>query len=222
MNHSLIQLNLGCGLVAPEGWVNCDSSWTARFSSWPFLNQVLSRSANVASWPRNLRYVDLRRTWPWNDSSVDVVYASHVFEHLAPAHGQNFLKEAYRVLKPHGVLRIVVPDFKYHASQYVAKDIDDVSAADGLLRVLHLSIPDSLPLFRQLYYIITGYPSIHKTMYDEAKLKDLLLRYRYINLSTSSYGLSRHITEIRSVESATAGYEGSLYLEGIKPTRGEL
>lgn len=54
------------------------------------------------------RPYDLNETWPLEADSVAVVRANHVFEHLhAPAHA---MTEAWRVLKPGGLLIVTVPD----------------------------------------------------------------------------------------------------------------
>ena len=49
--------------------------------------------------------------WPWPDSSVDTVLAWHILEHLGPTADQFFhvIKETYRVLKPEGILNVIVP-----------------------------------------------------------------------------------------------------------------
>jgi glycosyltransferase involved in cell wall biosynthesis len=50
---------------------------------------------------------DLQQPWPFDDNSVGVIRASHVFEHLRdPIHAMN---EAFRVLAPGGWLLIEVP-----------------------------------------------------------------------------------------------------------------
>lgn len=50
---------------------------------------------------------DLEDRWPFEDSSVGVIRAYHVFEHLkSPIHAMN---EAYRVLAPGGTLFLEVP-----------------------------------------------------------------------------------------------------------------
>jgi predicted SAM-dependent methyltransferase len=55
----------------------------------------------------------------FEDSSVDEVRASHVFEHFGHRESAAVLKEWVRVLKPGGVLKIAVPDFKVIAEQFL-------------------------------------------------------------------------------------------------------
>ncbi len=49
---------------------------------------------------------DLNQRWPWHDSTVDEIYAKDIFEHLPKIHAMN---QAYRVLKPGGILEVIVP-----------------------------------------------------------------------------------------------------------------
>ncbi|MEM9703666.1 MAG: class I SAM-dependent methyltransferase, partial [Planctomycetota bacterium] len=53
---------------------------------------------------------DLRDPLPFEDGAYDFVYHSHVLEHFRPADVPAFLSECRRVLRPGGVLRVVVPD----------------------------------------------------------------------------------------------------------------
>jgi len=64
-------------------------------------------------------YWDLRYGIPFADSTVDKVYSSHLFEHLAYADGQALLAEALRVLKPGGSFSIVVPDAHMYVEHYL-------------------------------------------------------------------------------------------------------
>lgn len=50
---------------------------------------------------------------PFDDDSVDRIYLSHVIEHLDDRGAFHFLREASRVLKPGGVLRVVTPDSEF-------------------------------------------------------------------------------------------------------------
>ena len=56
---------------------------------------------------------------PFNDSSFDLVYHSHVLEHFSKSDGYNFLSECYRVLKPNGVIRIVIPNLENIVREYL-------------------------------------------------------------------------------------------------------
>lgn len=97
--ESLHLLNVGCGSHYDDRWRNLDL-----FSSDPAVLQY-----------------DIRKGIPFKDGEFDAVYHSHVLEHLAPYQGRKLIAECYRVLKPGGVLRIVVPDLERIARLYLAK-----------------------------------------------------------------------------------------------------
>lgn len=213
-----ICLNLGCGDTAPKGWINCDSSWNAQISKIPGLNSLFRKMGLVGNskWPGNIRYLSLKKPFPWKDNSVDCVYASHVLEHLGKSAAENFMKEARRVLKKNGALRIVVPDLFYHAKKYIENFSQGRPAAEEFLGVQHLGLPDCGAL-KSAYNIITGFPCLHKTMYDRMTLEAFFQKYGFAVIQTASYGQSSLIDNIRDVEFREDGYEGSLYMEGIKP-----
>ena len=50
---------------------------------------------------------DLEEGLPFDDESVDLIYASHVFEHIRKF--PELMQECHRVLKPRGVLSLKVP-----------------------------------------------------------------------------------------------------------------
>jgi len=49
---------------------------------------------------------------PFPDASFDVVYHSHVLEHFSQPDGLRFLGQLPKVLRPGGLLRVVVPDLE--------------------------------------------------------------------------------------------------------------
>jgi hypothetical protein len=71
-----------------------------RFGKWPEYETIdINPPSDIIS--------DLNERWPLETSSVGVLRASHIFEHLkSPVHAMN---EAYRVLAPGGWLYIDVP-----------------------------------------------------------------------------------------------------------------
>lgn len=85
-----IRLNLGCGNDYLEGWCNID------------YGQAVKCDLSI-----NLDDHMLRM--PWDDNKVDVIAAFHILEHIQ--HIQKLKNEMARILKPNGVLSIMVPNY---------------------------------------------------------------------------------------------------------------
>lgn len=120
-------LNLACGTRMHWGWNNLDFSPYARLRRRPFLTRILCRIRFVSE-ERNRRLLkvdpyiilwNLRKGIPFVDSTFDVLYHSHFLEHLERSAAAKFLRECHRVLKPGGVLRVVVPDLELLAKAYL-------------------------------------------------------------------------------------------------------
>jgi len=80
-----MKLNLGCGNKIKEGFIGIDKI------DFGF-NKV----------------VDLEKDkLPFEDNSVDYILANHFIEHLKDV--KNCLNECWRVLKPDGIIEIIVP-----------------------------------------------------------------------------------------------------------------
>jgi predicted SAM-dependent methyltransferase len=65
-----------------------------------------------------------------------------VLEHLAAADAMKLIEEIFRVLKPGGMVRLVVPDLAYGARGYIdalANNPSDPKAAPEFLNWLQLS-----------------------------------------------------------------------------------
>lgn len=85
----LIKLNLGCGKSREEGFVNVD----------------------IVPLPGVDIVADLDQPWQWADSSVEMIIASHLFEHVDKP--LLFMSEAWRVLADDGILDIRVPYYRH-------------------------------------------------------------------------------------------------------------
>jgi len=92
-------LNVGCGRRFHADWVNLD---------------LVPSDESVQS-------CDISKGLPFDDRLFDAVYHSHVLEHLTPGAGRALLAECWRVLRPGGVVRVVVPDLEQIASLYLQK-----------------------------------------------------------------------------------------------------
>ncbi|MCW2857242.1 MAG: hypothetical protein JWR52_2857 [Marmoricola sp.] len=73
---------------------------------------------NVNAVTRN--YLDCTTRWPIEDAAASYIYSDNVIEHLPLAAGRAMMAEAYRVLQPGGVIRLVTPDIRKHVELYLA------------------------------------------------------------------------------------------------------
>ena len=89
----LVLLHVGCGGRYYEGFINTDKS------------DVNHRGEKIKV---DLIH-DLGKPWPFKDESVDGIVGMHVFIQLTWRELLVAFKEAYRVLKPGGVLRMGQP-----------------------------------------------------------------------------------------------------------------
>ena len=63
---------------------------------------------------------NLAKGLPFDSNSIDVVYHSHLLEHLDKDNAKIFLLEVRRVLKLGGIQRIVVPDLEKACRDYIS------------------------------------------------------------------------------------------------------
>lgn len=68
---------------------------------------------------------DWNRLADFADGTVDIVVSHHSLEHAGCGEADGFVKEAYRVLKPGGVLLVFVPDMKALAQRWLLGEIDE-------------------------------------------------------------------------------------------------
>jgi len=125
-----VKINLGCGLAVAQTWINIDGSLNALIASWPArFHQLFYRLSGANQYYeleaycdllKNHRFVhhDLSYGIPIGDGCVDFVYTSHFLEHLRKTEADELLREAHRVLRKGGTLRVCVPDLAVAVDLY--------------------------------------------------------------------------------------------------------
>ncbi len=225
------KLHLGCGLVTPEGWLNVDGSLNARLARLPWLRALLgaagliSKEAAAATWSRSILHHDVRRPLPWPDGAFECVYASHLLEHLYLNQGRRLLAECFRVLRPGGVVRIVVPDLHVCAEAFLAGKTDSALAMPhgcakspgdnfNLLVIYHGVDEPGGPWGTRWYHRRNTFHQ-HKWMYDEPSLSARLREAGFTGVARRGY-LESAIASIAEVEREVR-VVGNLAVEGVKP-----
>ena len=68
--------------------------------------------------------LDVRHLTPLENEDFDVVFSSHVLEHISRNEVESTLDEWIRILKPDGELRLVLPNIKWAAERIMNNEVD--------------------------------------------------------------------------------------------------
>jgi SAM-dependent methyltransferase len=198
-----MNLHLGCGSRLIDGWINVDYAIGARLAKIPLLRTVARKAGLIRHrWDHRIYIHDLRKPFPWRTSTVDVVYSAHTLEHLSKEEGLRFLKECHRVLRPQGILRIVVPDL----ARFIGKYAKGALAADDFVEALGVLGPN-----RGILAKLVHFP--HRCMYDEKRLSEIMTAIGFEGTSRCA-GLQSAIPDISLTGESAA--QTSLTVEGRK------
>jgi len=193
------RLHVGCGNILLRGWLNITFE--------PREEYGIIRKKGEALW---LNY-NLLKKWPFVDRSIQFVAGSHCIEHLDLNGGIFFFKEAYRVMREGGVLRISCPDLRTYAENYIKNNrefFDDPFIREACTFKNALTPGE---IFAAKAYDSGG---AHKWFYDFDSLKHLmeLAGFRRIERTTRRAG---NIPDIDQIEFSAREIE-SVYVEAIK------
>lgn len=94
-------LNIGCGSNVVSNFINLDYEW---------------RPGIDICW-------DITKRLPLEDSSILGIFSEHCLEHIPFQSAIFHLGECYRILKPNGTMRLIVPDTEKYIDIYVQKKL---------------------------------------------------------------------------------------------------
>lgn len=193
-------LNLGCGPhAANTDWTDVDGSlnlwWQQRMPAC--LWRALPLSRGLRRWPPHVRFMDLTQPLGFDSASADAIYASHLLEHLYLEDALSLLSECRRVLKPGGILRLVLPDLAGMAREYLASE-DPMAAIQLNRRLLFRQEAGPRGLLSRLHAAFNDKHS-HKFMYDARCLSQLVASEGFQGIRSMEC-LESRIPEIGQVE----------------------
>jgi hypothetical protein len=184
-----LYVQIGAGFSNPPGWRNYDASPTLRLQRLPGVGRVASGlSGNAAQFPDGILFGDVVKGLPHAPGSVDGIYASHVLEHLSLVDMRTALQNCFALLRPGGIFRLIVPDLRHRAEDYVAAaETGDANAAHRFMRSTMLGL-ERRPtrLLGRLRALLGN--SAHLWMWDTAAIRHELEKAGFVEVRNAQFG----------------------------------
>jgi predicted SAM-dependent methyltransferase len=197
-----MRLHLGCFDCPLVGWHNTDITPHLWISRIPLAARLLYLAGMLPPfrWQqhrdgvfRKVHYLNVAKTFPLPDNSVEPVFSSHVIEHLSPEMAKLMLEESYRVMKVGGVCRIVAPSLEWAMTLY--SDADPAPFLGAVFEHEHQKAKN------RHQWMYTG-ASLAKVMAEAGLTEVEILRYR-----------EGRLPDLASIDNRP---ENSIYVEGVK------
>lgn len=190
-------MQFGCGMCAPEGWMNFDAGpafWLQ--SRFPFLKSMLVKKG-FPPYPKNIIYGDVIKGLPIPPQSLDAAYSSHVLEHMTLEEFRTAIRNVYNYLRPGGTFRMVLPDLEQLARAYLNDNSQD--AASRFMQQAHLGEKNGNRGLRSLPAALFG-RSKHLWMWDYKGIEAELAAAGFVSIRRAQFGDSPD-PRFREVES---------------------
>lgn len=169
------RLEIGPGSLAPPpGWLTLDIYSNATF------------------------YADLREQLPFPSDVFDTVYCSHVFEHFTVIELRRIFAECFRIIRPGGVLDVVVPN----GGLYVRAYGDDEARRELLGHIGHspdFDVGTRMDLVNHMAHMCGE----HRFLFDEDNLVALFRQAGFFDVHLRPFDPARE-HESRRFESVCA------------------
>jgi len=184
-------LNIGCGLTITKSGINIDSSLSLTLSRIPIINKLIK---NLPCFPKEVNYGDIVKGLKYDNNSFDVIYCSHMLEHLTRDDFIIALYEIKRLLKSNGAFRFVIPDIKFILNKYTdSENISDFLNESGLGYM-----QSKVGFINSVKYLLTN--SKHEWLWSYTELESILLEMGFTRVRRAYYGDSKFMSELADIE----------------------
>jgi predicted SAM-dependent methyltransferase len=186
--HTDLRINVGSSSLHVPGWLSAD----------------LLRDPDA----RCIR-MDATRPWPFESGSAEAVNSEHFLEHLDVEGGRAYFAEAFRVLRPGGVIRTSTPNLGGLCEVYRERDpaLLGLHREHGYTASCHGDLVNN-------YFYLWG----HRHIYDLEKLSELLTEAGFERVERASFGQSSHEV-LRAIDRHEVGAlePTVLVVDAVKP-----
>jgi predicted SAM-dependent methyltransferase len=188
--NEIQKLHIGCGNNALNGWLN----------------------SNYYTYAPNLIHIDATEPFPLGNDEFDYIFSEHMIEHISREDGLLMLNECFRVLKPHGKIRISTPNLSFLVELYKP------DKSDLQLEYIKWATDTFIPHVgaHEDTYVINNFVRDwgHSFIYDEKTLRSSLEKAGFTNITKCK--LNQSDSDVfRDLENESRLPAGFLKLETI-------
>ena len=152
-SHIVKKLHFGAGTLRLESFLNSDM-----FGHLP---------------------INIARGLPFNNEDIDLIYTSHVVEHLPKEDFKYFLGECHRILKNGGINLIALPSIEKLAAILYGKDQSKIDILQNYFSA-HFMEESSFSPSEYLNLVMRGFD--HKYLYDFTLINHLAKKAGYTSV----------------------------------------
>lgn len=196
-------VNLGSGQHGPESWLNLDRSPSMLLRGLPRTKRLLRRVGVIdefqaQDWDPHILRRNLTRPLPFEPGTVDAVYSSHFLEHVFLEEAEAVVREAHRVLRPGGILRLALPDGERWARELVEAGDDATGAAGRRYQERLGAHPDARPVGKKVVTFRLG-GHVHRWQPTRGLVRSFLADAGFADITERGY-LEGDLPELERIE----------------------
>ena len=185
--------------------LNIGAGYSWYEDGWETLDNAPHQKVKKESWQHYGKCWDTKL----NDKSYDLVFSSHMLEHIPHFRLEKTISEFNRLLKKNGKLRIAVPNLKKAAKAYINNNnnffknsihySNHLGIGASFLRVVISPGGQNIVLSREMDEFLGSYAHLYS--FDFEMMKILLKKWGFKNIEESSPGKS-NIKEMQGIQHA--------------------
>jgi len=174
---------------------------------------VLPGWFNTDYFPRqDVFFLDVSKTFPIPANSFSYIFSEHHIEHISYKHATFMLQEAFRVLKPQGIIRITTPHLKNSISNYLNDTSENGEITENSKEFIYSGFYNAINYIPVDDYVkahlvndmFMNYE--HKFIYDFESLKRILAHAGFTNIKDCSQQGSTH-KEFLGIETHVSDFD---------------
>jgi predicted SAM-dependent methyltransferase len=206
-------INLGCGMDNPAEWLGIDGGVYVLMHSIPkpvlrmaYRMTTARKGYSEEEYINKIRgtkvlHYDLAYGIPFQDASVPAVYSSHFFEHIAKKDAERLLKECFRVMKPGGMIRIVVPSLETEVKK-MREAVEQYGGGD--VKAVQQYLTSNIIGYNNAY-------NNHRWMYNFDEMREVLMGAGFTDVTERTFREGA-FPDVERIET-----RGGLAVEAVKP-----